>query len=289
MGRICSIAAAILALTFSCAWAGTFEALADAQAAGAPTPLYARPGMVVKAEFKSHLPGKSEMQTESDTLLPEPREAPSGPSVTPRPAVAYKKRSVRAMAPPPGANPSGEHSTGRIAQAKEQADDLELDLEKDLVISPPPPKTNEGTAPGGEPTVETRGTQDTKSAAQVKKKRARPGKRVRKRAPAKEGQFAASPRSVRKVRPLSRNAWAYPAGSHGANHYPMEGNAVTERTIVPPPTTARYRRNGVTVKLAPKPVPAFYSDTGGEFIGSDVVAAAVEIIGMPFALIGSLF
>ena len=58
-----------------------------------------------------------------------------------------------------------------------------------------------------------------------------------------------------------------------------------------PPTqyADRVVRDGVTVKLAPAAAPAEYPEYPEESAGSDLLSTAVEIIGMPFAFIGSLF
>jgi hypothetical protein len=79
-----------------------------------------------------------------------------------------------------------------------------------------------------------------------------------------------------------------------------QGNAVPEReymtsaprrAIATPPTADRFVREGVTIKLAPAgasetPYPEEYRDDSS---GSDILSAATEIIGLPFAFISSLF
>ena len=57
-----------------------------------------------------------------------------------------------------------------------------------------------------------------------------------------------------------------------------------------PPTARRFVRDGVTVKLAPQPMPATYHgyhDQG--FDGSDALNSALDVIGLPFAFISSFF
>jgi hypothetical protein len=51
----------------------------------------------------------------------------------------------------------------------------------------------------------------------------------------------------------------------------------------------RVVRDGVTIKLAPAAAPADYMEYPEESSGSDLLSTAVEIIGFPFAFIGSLF
>jgi hypothetical protein len=64
------------------------------------------------------------------------------------------------------------------------------------------------------------------------------------------------------------------------------------RAITPPPMAERFVRDGVTIKLAPAaaaggtPYPDEYRD---DSTGSDILSAATEIIGLPFAFISSLF
>jgi hypothetical protein len=295
MGRIISVTAAILLLATSWVWAGTFDVLADAGAVRTPTPLYVAPGMVVKAEFKSHVGSNSDIRTESDALLPE---ASRLPRVRPRPAAAYKERPAGRMVPSKQPEPAPKPGIGPVVQAEEEPDDLELDLEKDLVISPPPPKAEDKAGTEITPSVETRGV---KAKARTKKKRSS----VRSRKPVRTERFATSARGIRKVRPLSRaNPWAVPAGNHGRYSCPVGTNQATANyqgqsygqsygqpygQIAQPPTAARYVRDGVTVKLAPQPIPASYGYQNQGFEGSDPLNSALDLIGLPFAFISSFF
>ena len=295
MGRICTITAAILLMTVSWVGAGTFDVLADAGAVRTPTPLYVGPGMVVKAEFKSNLNQDAELETESDSLFPTQTAAQAGPKVTTKPAQTFKERGTRAMAPPPAAAPLRNPTPGTMAQVKEERDSLEADLEKDLVISPPPAKAESKPEAVDRPTVETRGASPKADLKAKKIQKHKATKRVKRIAPTRHGQYAASQRPIRKVRPVSRHAWSLPAGNYRARGCPVAPESIAERPVVrhvaQPPTTRSFVRDGVTVKLAPRTVPAAY---GGypdeeEFAGSEILSIASEIIGMPFAFISSLF
>lgn len=292
MGRICSITAAILLLTVSWVWAGAFEVLAKADAVRTPTPLHAAPGAVVKAEFRSDADDTLEMRTESDA--PPVDATAARPLVKPKPVVAYKERSSRAMAPPPKTTPARQPAAATMAQSEEK-DSLELDLEKDLVISPPPPKVESRPEPVTRPTVETRGTEVKETPREVAREPkvtgAKPKAQAARPAPPRLEQYASA---IRKVRPITSNPWATPAGSH--RPAPVCPPAVTDSyarhdisRIAPPATTQRFVRDGVTVKLAPRPGANEYPSGEEEYDRSDIISAAVEIIGMPFALISSMF
>ncbi|MEJ2718779.1 MAG: hypothetical protein P8182_16900 [Deltaproteobacteria bacterium] len=294
MGRIFTITAAILLMTVSWVGAGTFSVLADAGAVKTPTPLYVGPGMVVKAEFKSNLNQDAELQAQSDALFPVETPAQAGPKVTPKPAVTFKERGTRAMAPPPAATPVRKPGLDTVAQAKEQKDSLELDLEKDLVISPPPAKGGGKSDVGVRPTVETRGARQG-AIKEKKVHKAKATRRVKRTSPSRRAHYAASRRAIRKVRPISRHAWSLPAGNYRARGCPISPDSIDARAfprrVAQPPTARSYVRDGVMVKLAPRTVPAAYDGypEDGEFVGSEILSVATEIIGMPFAFISSLF
>ena len=127
---------AIFFVTASWVCAGNFEVLADAGIIRPPTPLHA-PGTLVKAEFKSNIKTTSDMDLESDSLLPEPVSGKEGAKA--KPAIAFKERT-KGMAPPPRASQSAPEPQGLLSGARDESMDLEGDLEKDLVITPPPPK-----------------------------------------------------------------------------------------------------------------------------------------------------
>jgi hypothetical protein len=145
MGKIFTMAVAIVMLTASWGSAGNFEALADAGAVRAPTPLYIKPGTLIKAEFKSNLRTTSDM--DADSLFPEKVSSRTGPKVKPRPAVAFRQRAAGGMAPPPKVKHESPANMGTMAESLEQAVEMEEDLDKDLVIEPPPVKVDdvEGT------------------------------------------------------------------------------------------------------------------------------------------------
>jgi hypothetical protein len=292
MGRICYITAAILLLTVSWIWAGTFDDLAAASAARTTPPVFAAAGMVVKTEFKSGAQDDSEMQTESDTLLPEPASAVGAPQAIPQPAAAYKKRSNRGMSPPPKRQSASSLRSDAVAQKKEDPSSLDLDLEKDLVISPPPARTDETLEESDQPGIETRGAPG-KEAVQgktVDKKKSRI--EIRRVSPPAPEQHAA--KAIRKVRPLTQDPWSIPAGSHGNRSYPTVTEPLAPESygrMAPPAMPRRYVRDGVTIKLAPTDAPAArYPEYDPEREGeSDILSTATEIIGMPFAFISSLF
>lgn len=294
MGRICSITAAILLLTVSWVSAGAFEVLAKADAVRTPKALHvAAPGAVVKAEFRSDGDDTLEMRTESDTLPVGTTAA--APLVKPKPVVAYKERSSRAMAPPPKAAPPREPAAATLAQSEEK-DSLELDLEKDLVISPPPPKAEGAPAPITRPSVETRGVavKETprEASREPKVSGVKPKAQVARPTAPRTEQYA---QAIRKVRPITANPWMTPAGAHRAPA-PACPPALTESyaprdayRMATPATTGRVVRDGVTVKLAPPPGAEAYPPANEEYDRSDIISAAVEIIGMPFAFISSIF
>ncbi|AFM26695.1 hypothetical protein Desti_4056 [Desulfomonile tiedjei DSM 6799] len=317
MGRICSIATAILLLTASWVCAGNFELLADAGVVRPPTPLYAAPGTVVKAEFKSNIRTVSDTELESDSLLPEPVSGKEG--VKAKPAIAYKERS-RGMAPPPQTAPKSEDTFGATAQTREEINDLEADLEKDLVLSPPPPKTEE-KAESTTKVIEKKPAE--KAAVTEKKPEKKAAAQVRKINPDRAPQYTAQNKPIQKVKPASiQNPWHVAAGSHvqrpvasapagrmcNVSECPVPNSQVAyrqyrepnspspafmtsdPRRVPVPPGSDRFVRDGVTIKLAPAAAPANalpYPEE--ESAGSDLISAAAEIIGMPFAFISSFF
>jgi len=312
MGRIFLVAAAVVILTASWAAAGNFEVLAEAGVVKAPTPLHIMPGTPVKAEFKSSLRTASDVDLESDSLLPEKVAAKAEPKVTPKPAIAFRERS-RAMAPPPRMNPAPESRIGAMAEGREESSDLEGDLEKDLVLSPPPPRTNERkdleviTEPEVKPEKERPVLSDKKAAKRAEKKKAAP--RVKPMTPSDYDHYAAGAKPIRKVRPVSSNPWSVPAGSYENSCCPVSPRGLTSQPrgtahreyapanapypqsrhgLITPPTGDRIVRDGVTIKLAPAaaaPGQPYPDDEQG----SDFFSTAAEIIGLPFAFISSFF
>jgi len=311
MARFFTIAAAIVVLTASWVSAGNFEMLADAGISRPATPL--QTGDVVKAEFKSNLSRNFEIELESDTLLPEPASAKETSRVLAKPAVAYRERSNRGMAPPPRVSPKSQ-GLGARAEAADEAPDLEADLEKDLVLSPPPPKTDQ------KPAKEEKTAADQKAVTEKKAEKKKAGPAVKRVAPSEFGTYAASPKPIQKVRPpVAQNPWSYPAGAYDSRpnpgpqyltDAPRQGvnqsyrhvnehrgavnpgyiNTDPRRTVIPPAATDRFVRDGVTIKLAPAAAPATgYDPYEEESSGSDILSSAAEIIGLPFAFISSFF
>lgn len=322
MARFFLIASAIVVLTASWVSAGTFEMLADAGINRSPAPLQLKAGDVVKAEFKSNLNRNSEIELETDTLLPEPASAKETLRVKAKPAVAFRERSARGMAPPPRVTPKSQN-LGARAEAADEAPDLESDLEKDLVITPPPAKTEQKPSKEEMSPAEGKAGVEKKAVTEKKAAKKKVGPAVKRIAPSEFGSYAASPRPIQKVRPpVAQNPWSFPAGAYD-NHRPYQvpqyltdeprrpvnpngrhlngypgatnrgyTNTDPRRMAMPPASPDRYVRDGVTIKLAPAAAPATASDMPDEeesSSGADILSSAAEIIGLPFAFISSLF
>ncbi len=330
MGKIVTIAAAIVVLTASWVCAGGFQGLADAAAVRPLTPLYIQPGTITKVEFKSNMRTNSDMELDSDIPLAEPVAASGGPNITARPAVAFRERPSGAMAPPPRTRADGDSRVGTMAENQDDSSSLESELDKDLVLSPPPAKTEEKTPSTSNQVIEKKPVEQKAGVSGVRNEK-KAAKQFKKPLPPDRVHFVTkSGKPIRKVHPLSQNQWNIPAGSRDARYgrpatarvdhaarsrhirtatrEPMDdryrpyyqGNAVAERdymtsaprrAIVPPPTADRFVRDGVTIKLAPAAAaetgyPDEYRDDSS---GSDILSAATEIIGLPFAFISSLF
>jgi len=313
MGRICLVASAVIILTASWAVAGNFEVLAEAGVVKTPTPIH-QAGTLVKAEFKSNLTAASDIELETDTLLPEKISAKGDSRVVPKPAIAYRERSAKGMAPPPKVQAAPESLVGAAVEEREDTSDLEDDLEKNLVITPPPPKTPERqdmeTTPGPEKKTPYKGpgVTDNKNEKKVEKKKAAP--KAGLKTPSQHDQFAVGGKAIHKVRPLSSNPWGVPAGNHEVRSCPINPQALmadsrrnvhrecapnnlypeTRQAVTYPPTPDRVVRDGVTIKLAPAAAPtsqAYYFDEDGS--NSDIFSSAAEILGLPFAFISSFF
>ena len=314
MARILFISAAIVVLTASWVCAGNFEALAKAGIDRPPTPLHIGFGKVVKTEFKADLNKNPGMELESDALFPEPASAREGARLKLQPAVAFRRRSGHhGMAPASKLSPKSDRLAAK-AEANDENTDMDSDLEKDLVISPPPPKTQ--AAPGTEekPAVEKKAGAENKAT----KKRSKPT--VKRMAPSRHGYYTASGKPIYKVHPtISQNPWSYPAGSYqnrtysgpqymtseprGAVNYgnrPSYGyaqrrpvyNIDPRRAAMEPGADGRIVRDGVTIKLAPAAAPGPpqpYPPAEDESSDSDLLSSATEIIGLPFAFISSFF
>lgn len=307
MGKIFTIALAFVLLTASWVCAGNFEVLQDAGVVRVPTPLYIKPGTLVKAEFKSNIKATSDADIDADRLFPEKVSASNDPKVKPRPAIAYRERSAGSMAPPPKTKGGTTPNVGTMAESLDQADEMVDDLSKDLVVAPPPVQVDDSGTTFKKPLSSPSMTEEKSAREKAVREDKKVAPRVKRRTPSEHRTRSASQRAIRKVRPLTRNnPWAFPAGSHGQAGYQadmqdryvhnrgyqqMEPAYMTSepRRIVPPPTTQRFVRDGVTVRLAPAAAPAcqpYCEEYGYE---DDILSAASEIIGLPFAFISSFF
>ncbi len=142
MGKIVCLAVTLMLFTASWVGATGFEVNRDAGVARTPTPLFIKPGTVVKAEYKSSLKTTSDMDLESDAPLAEKVSAKADGSVKSKSESRSAVRLSGTMAPP---QRLGSSSSSGLAAMSENADDsvdLEADLEKDLVLTPPPPKAD---------------------------------------------------------------------------------------------------------------------------------------------------
>jgi hypothetical protein len=325
MGRIVTIAAAIVVLTASWVSAGSFQTLADAAAVRPPTPLHIQPGSAANIELMSM---KTDSDVEAESALPVTTRvaAAVSPQVKPRPAVAFRDRKTGSMAPPPRMNSEVEGSGGMIAEARDEDSSLESDLEKDLVIERPPAKTEEPPVAAPKPKVEKKASElvPAVSGVRAEKKKATP--QVKQMSPDVQ-HYATNGKPIRKVQPVTQSQWSFPAGSYDARlakpdratherrmkprpprmaaadpraaQYGPFGSqpqgydngymgSEPRRALMPPPTADRFVRDGVTIKLAPN-APAPSPDEYQDEAGNDLLGAAAEIIGLPFAFISSLF
>jgi hypothetical protein len=315
MGKICLVATGLLFISASLVGAGNFEVLGESGMVRVPHPLHIKPGTLVKAEFKSTLKTTPDMELESDTILPEKVAARNETGQILKPALTYGERPPRGMAPPPAHQIS--ESSALVAEAQDLNSDLEADLEKDLVLSPPPAKSDPGVESA--PTTANKKASPDKGVIGLDKKldgKKKAGATVKQTVPPIYDKLAGSTKPIRKVRPVTTtNSWFSVAGSHqkpsaiqpsslnsdprtlqpsegirnarGAYQYPM-------RELVPPSTAShndRIVRDGVTIKLAPAAAgPSSPQPMGEEDgLGSDILSTAAEIIGLPFALISSFF
>lgn len=325
MGRIATVAAAIIALTASWVCAGNFEALADAGSIGAPTPLYIKSGALVKAEYKPGLKTSSDQEAPRAQMVAASSEKSGGS----RPAIAYRERTAGAMAPPPRMESSYDSGKALFAEAKQDSFDLESDLEKDLVLSPPPTRAEEKV--DVKPVVEKKAPPEraaiTEAKAVKKDKPATVVRKVQPQAPAGSTPVAKGGKPIQKVRPVTvQDPWKFPAGSYNPRpvastpapivisrpmNAPMNSGAPQElrpvnmpyansapRPSINPAVPAdRIVRDGITIKLAPAAAPAPVAQASPQYAregypesaGDDLLSTAAEIIGMPFAFISSLF
>lgn len=310
MGRIFIVVA--VTIIFSASWvnAGDVDGSAGAGGIRPPTLLQMKPGAVVNAEFKAGLKATSDegVGVDMDNLLPEPVAAQESSKITAKPAVAFRERN--GMASPTAAAPKPDREAGSLG-VREEPTDPDADLEKDLVLTPPPAKPDEKLE-AEQPAV-------TKKAAEkivvVEKKPERSKKaapRVQKVSPTRTQTYARNTRPVVKVKPVSQNPWMNPAGNYPqapaahrmappilerpqmnraaltAGHPGSPGRTYAHGRVTIPPED-RIVRDGVTIKLTPAAAPVAPREDFNQDDNSDIIGAAAEIIGLPFAFISSFF
>ncbi len=314
MGRLFMIAAVITAFAASWVSAGNFDVLADSGGSKPPTWMKSPAGQVVKTEYKASLKTTSdeELDLEADKLL-SPPVVTKQPSIKPKPTLAYKERP-KGMAPPEATAPKLTDSLA--AGAKTESVELDADLEKDLVISPPPAKADDQIEP--KPMVEKKPV-DKSVVAGKKAERKKAAPRVQKVTPRGLDAYAQGPRVIQKVKPVSQNPWQTAAGNYAAPNRPERhgvriGNTESRKRVPVPNYAAmdpyanqeetnygyappvgraipndRIVRDGVTIKLTPASAPQLAAECREDSSESDLLGAATEIIGLPFALISAFF
>ncbi len=273
------------------AYAGNLSVLSDAQDTRQKTRSFIPPGAIVKAEFKSSHSDDNDMSANSDSLLPDPDMADM-PTVQSRP-VDNSQENVNAMAPAPNGNTARGKELETPIQMRASSDDYENELSKDLVIKPPPPKVGESesddmeTLTGGNisPVMD-------KAPNRGRGKNSRIGVRT---PPVTDRKIQSASRvDVRKVRPVTRNSWATPAGSYRhprsfAANPPRPQRAQVSQPVTQMDESERFVRDGVTIKLAPSARQAAYGQGPDSPISEEIISAATEIIGLPFAFVSSFF
>ncbi|MEW6348010.1 MAG: hypothetical protein AB1646_03040 [Thermodesulfobacteriota bacterium] len=296
MGRVLSTTMALLLVTASWAGAGTFNVMSDERPQQVSSPLYMPPPSVAKCDFKSNI--KSDSLTDLDS---EPAGAVEGAADKRsgrkgKAGVSKKPRAARGKMAP---SPRVQTKPDKVAQSGPSELDLENELERDLVLSPPAPGrdgqrespafTNEGSADAGDP-----GQRRGKNAESKGKATTKSSKRGASSSPPAPGLMAGKP--IRKVKPISGYMWNAPAGTSAFGPYsmPMEPQPLMSDArprIVPPEMAERFVREGVTIKLAPRTVPAAYPNphVTDSNSASELVSTVTEIIGLPFAFVSSLF
>ncbi len=318
MGRLFLIAAVTVLFWASWASAGNFDVLAQSGVIRPPTQPYLQPGAVVKTEFKSSLKTTSDedLESDSDILSPEPVSA----RAKAKPAVAFKERS-KGMASPAAASPKVAAEPKATGAAKDDEDLMDSNLEQQLVLPPPAPKTEEKTEETSKPAVETK-KPETKAGADNKAKPKRVAKRIHKVSPSALDTYAQGTKPIRKVKPVTQNPWMNPAGAYAASQCPVEQYENAYGAPAAPSTRSKrvqvpnYRpmepqagaacmssaprgsmaaaddrivRDGVTIKLAPAAAPPATAEMQDDSSGSDILSTAAEIIGLPFAFVSSFF
>lgn len=323
MVRICCITAAVMLLAASWASAGTFQVLADA--GGLTGPFFSKPVPILKTAFKPGAKKQSEIELESDIFPDQDNSELTAPVAIARPAAASKKKKVPgAMAPPPVKSSRKAAQSVKSAAAKERAEDLDLDLAKDLVLPPPPPATEKKAVEKMEPAPEPASKPIAVKPAPPGVEEVRPQVTTKKAPPERPDLHASVSGTIRKVRPITGNGWNQPAGTYipsvnpwnnpaGAYVPSQMGYQGPQQTAVsansqanpysnrfanpyeeaPQPQQIRsYVRDGVTVRLVPRPgavTQQFPQREDDQSTGSEVLNTAADILGMPFAFISSFF
>ncbi|MGC8603861.1 MAG: hypothetical protein ACP5VS_09255, partial [Desulfomonilaceae bacterium] len=254
MFRKLSFIAAILVLTASWVSAGNLGALANAAASQTTTSLYVKPGALVKAEYKSGLKTAADEDISTPSVQPERIAATADQKIMARPAIAYKQKPSGMMAPPPRVESVGHSQAGLVAEAKQDSLDLEGDLEKDLVLSPPPQKSEETTEIQAKPVAD-----DTKPAPQKSVTTATPKKFVKKAVSkritkVKPGpQYTRSPKPIHKVHPISQGPWQLPAGAYENRPFPQTHAASAPSTYGVPNSGTNRMAPSDYATSAPRP------------------------------------
>ncbi len=296
MGRVLSTMMALLLITASWAGAGTFNVMSDESPKRVSSPLYMPPGSVVKAEFKSNIKSDSVMDLDSEPTSATEVDADTRSSRKGRVGVAKKKKTARgSMAP----SPRVQTKPGTVAQSPPSEMDLEGELEQDLVLTPPKP-SRDAQRESPESVTDRPADAGDPGLAQGKKAQSRPkGKKKQSKSvisPGPPGPNLAAGKPIRKVKPISGHMWNAPAGTSAYGPYgtPVEPQPLMSEArprIVPPEMAERFVREGVTIKLAPRTVPAAYPSPHmpESNSGSELVSTVTELIGLPFAFLSSLF
>lgn len=312
MAKMCLIAAALIFIAAPWVSAGNFEVLGASGLVQAPQPIHIKPGTLVKAEFKSNLTTRSDLELDTDRVVPEKVAAKNEAGQVLKPAITYKDRSTRAMAPPPRMEPAP-FPPAVVAESPDFNSDFEADLEKDLVISPPPVKSEQPAEQETTTATKSKSTPEKSGATTARKPatKQRSHTAVKQLGPATQQKFAVSSKPIHKVRPVTSKSWFGAAGAYDRqgptpitlNSEPRMLEAYTPRPVARPyPPTAvravpplgtsdRIVRDGVTIKLAPASAGPLAAQPPQEedSVGADIFSAAAEIIGLPFAFISSFF
>jgi hypothetical protein len=296
MIRILAIVAAYIVCAATWAPAGNFEVLADAGLIRPATSSGILGVPIVKTEFKGSLKATSDEDIESESLFPEPKRVKDAAGAKAKNALAHRERNRVPAASKQMSKPT---AAEKSVIAANQDEDLEM--EKDLILEPPPAKAEEK-----KDTIKSEEKKGGVKGAE-KKTEAKPQPKVRRVAPDMD-QLAQRP--IQKVKPVTQNPWLNPAGNYPTQsaaqnrHVPKQVRRVPVPDYIDNPYGQEYPvqasaapgrgpdrivRDGVTVKLAPAAAAPPYAEMAEDNSGSDILSTATEILGMPFALISSFF